>query len=184
MTMRMKAVVVSVGLLCLTTSLRADDHGEKGETIPQVSIFGGYSLARDEGVNYHGWSANAQLNLSKWLALGVETSGHYKTEHGASITKNSYMAGPRFSFRRGKVVPFVYGLVGKERTKGEIEVSHVGISATESETAFAIGGGFDIELSHRWAIAIEGDELMVKSHGETHRTPRFSAGLVLNLGQK
>jgi len=157
---------------------------EHAETIPLVEVFGGYSVSREEGEMFNGWAATLQVNLSRWLAIEGETSGHYKSLHGIDFSKNSFLVGPRLSMRGNKVVPFVYALAGVERIKGGVEVAHVVVSESESETAFALGGGFDIELSHRWALAIEGDGLMVRAHESTHWTPRFSAGLVLHLGER
>lgn len=178
----MKPLALSACLLCLSAvSAVAEDHAE---SIPKFQVFGGYSAASDEGETFHGWAASGHYNFSKWLAVGVETSGHYKTVSGASVTKNSFLIGPRFSLRRGKVIPFVYAMGGIERTKGGIEVAHVAISVTEDEKAAAIGAGIDIELSHRWAVALEADDLLVRSHGSTHGTLRFAAGIVLNIGEK
>lgn len=183
-----RASLFAAGLVCLLAApvwaQPAPSHEEHKEAIPQVELFGGYSLSRDEGETFNGWAASVQFNLTNWLAIAAETSGHYKSLHGIDITKNSYLVGPRFSMRGSKVVPFVYALGGVERIKGGVEVAHVVVSESENETAFAIGGGIDIELSHKWAFAIEGDDLLASSHGSTHGTPRFSAGFVFHIGEK
>ncbi|MBK5255011.1 MAG: outer membrane beta-barrel protein [Vicinamibacteria bacterium] len=179
----MKNPVIAVGMMCLMAGTVAASDGHE-EAVPKAQLFAGYSLARESGTNAHGWASSLNFNVSRWLALGVETSGHYEKDHGASITKNSYLFGPRLSKRGGKIVPFVYALAGIERTKGKVEFDDVSISAAENETAVALGGGLDIELSPRWALAFEIDDLLVRSEGSTHGTLRFSAGIVLNIGER
>jgi hypothetical protein len=48
----------------------------------------------------------------------------------------------------------------------------------------AFGGGFEIELSHKWALALKGDDLLVRTDGKTHGTFRFGAGVVFYIGEK
>lgn len=175
-------LVVSALVCALAASAGASDEAK--ETTPRAELFAGYSLARESGSNVHGWAASLQYNLSSWLAIGAETSAHHEKDHGATVTRSSYLLGPRLSKRGGKFTPFVYALGGIERTKGEVKVGSISISDSESETAVALGGGVDIELSHRFALAIEADDLLVRSNGKTHGTLRFSTGLVFHIGEK
>ena len=130
--MKNSLMAAGMAFLMAGTAGAADEHKE---AIPKAELFGGYSLAREDGKNVHGFAASVQFNLSNWLAVGAETSRHSETDHGATVTKSSYLVGPRFSRRGGKVVPFVYALGGIERTTGGVKVGGVSISASESETA-------------------------------------------------
>ncbi len=156
------------------------EPAEHKEALAKAELFAGYSLSRDDGETFNGFAASLNFNVNSWFGLGVETSGHYKSHDGVDLAKNSFLVGPRVSKRGGKVVPFAYVLGGIERSR----VSIGSVAVSENDTAFAIGGGLDFEINAKWAFAIEGDQLLVRSHGDTHGTPRLSIGFVVMLGQK
>src|SRR5262249_62039555 len=92
---------------------------------PRAEIFGGYSWARQGGVNISkGWSGSAAGNINRWLSVEADLSGHYEaldtpgTVLEGNIGYLSYRFAPKFWFRSGDSpgTPFAPFLVGGGRT--------------------------------------------------------------------
>jgi hypothetical protein len=171
-----------------------------------VQIFGGYSYLRpsvtlqsdavcplgivppcpgtpgklDVHPNLNGWELSGTWNMYKWLGATADFSGHYGSDHGASIHYQTYLFGPQVHLP-GPVSPFAHVLIG---------AAHQGIGTgingiiAESGTAFAVaaGAGIDIHLAPFIAFrAIQLDYLVTRFNSSTQSQPRVSAGLVLHF---
>ncbi len=181
------------------------------QEVPQVEIFGGYSLfhfdkqdvdslAAGAGVPagtfsinqiMHGWEGAAQFNINKWLGAVADISGHYGTPvsvAGVGDVKAStynYLFGPQINIRGNKAKGFVHALFGGNHIGAHTEPA--GFSATDNAFAFAIGGGVDVNVSKTFAVRPGQFDYIYTNHdfGLGHQNNfRFSAGVVLNLGSK
>jgi opacity protein-like surface antigen len=179
----MKRLLMVMCLLLLFTASKAT-----AQEIPKAELFGGYSYA---GGNFHGWNASVTGNVNGWLGLTADFSGHYggSTEGDIFTEKqraNSYLFGPRVSFRKRKrVSPFVYALFGVSRLSVRETFMGQTFAASDSGFGTAIGGGLDIRLNKRLALrAFQLDYLRTNFFDETGHRGRLAFGLVLRLGQK
>ncbi len=182
------------------------------QEVPQVEIFGGYSmfhfdqqdansLAIAAGVpagsftineNLHGWEGAVQFNINKWLGAVADVSGHYGVPFeatGGSVDGNThnFLFGPQINFRAKKVKIFGHALFG-------VNYIHVNanpplLPAEFSDNAFgmALGGGIDLNVGNWFALRAGQLDYLFTDHnfGMGHQNPfRFSAGFVFNLGRK
>jgi opacity protein-like surface antigen len=164
------------------------------DATPKVEVFGGYSLLRsdrggltgpllDADLNQpsnpfavptyflHGWSAEAQYNLSRWLGIAADFGGRYGSPISASggrtlaglpkETSYSVMVGPVISYRtKSRLTPFAHALVGWNRTS--LDASTItGVSAPISVAATsyddfvaALGAGVDCKITRRFAVRL------------------------------
>jgi hypothetical protein len=108
-----KAFFSTTLILLLTLPVMAQEELET----PKAELFAGYSYA---GGNFHGWNASIAGNVNKWFGVVADFTGH----SGGSIDEDgfdekqrvhSYHFGPRFSFRKKRVTPFVQALFGASR---------------------------------------------------------------------
>lgn len=183
-----------------------------GQEVPQVEIFGGYSmfhfdqqdansLAIAAGVpaghftineNLHGWEGAVQFNINRWLGAVADVSGHYGVPFeatGASVDGNThnFLFGPQINFRAHKVKIFGHALFGMNHI--HVNANPPLLPAEFSNNAFgmAFGGGIDLNVSERFALRAGQFDYVFSDHnfGNGHQNNfRFSAGFVLNLGRK
>src|SRR5512143_2113781 len=117
-----KFIALAMIVLGMTMVAAAQD-------VPQVEIFGGYSLFHfdDKGLeselqaidptltanrNLHGWNAAVQFNANKWLGIVADFSGHYGNiieSPVGSVSGNVYnfLFGPQINLRQEKANIFV-----------------------------------------------------------------------------
>jgi len=90
----------------------------------------------------NGGGSSAALYENQWLGF-VGDLGVHHSDPGVSLTTETYMLGPRFSYRRrSRFVPFGQVLVGG------LHASAVTTGFTDAANAFAFGagGGVDVGL--------------------------------------
>lgn len=182
-----------------------------GQDVPQVEIFGGYSLFHFDkqdadslaigagapvgsftiNQNLHGWEGAVQFNINKWLGAVADISGHYGTPvevAGVGSVKAStynFLFGPQINIRGEKAKAFVHGLLGGNHLSAHTDPA--GFSSSDNAFAFAIGGGVDVNVTKAVAVRVGQFDYVYTNHdfGLGHQNNfRFSAGVVLNLGQK
>ena len=151
---------------------------------PVAELFGGYSYSRSDGQSLHGWESSLALNLSGWLGVAADVSGHYGSVTGGDFSRLAFLAGPRLSRRRGDLTLFVHALAGGVRTSTGVTVLGVSITASHTDAGGALGGGFDFKLRPHWALRIQGDVLATRAEGETSTGPRLAAGVVYRAGAR
>ena len=155
---RLMILALSLGLLCLPVV---------AQDFPKAEIFGGYQYNHFEGgVNANGWNASLAGNVDRWFGIAADFSGAYKS--GQHL--HTYMFGPVFSLRSGKVTPFAHALFG-------------GVSGGTTAFAMAFGGGVDVKVADKVAFRlIQGDWLVFRSEGFTSKkNARISTGLVFRF---
>ncbi len=148
--------------------------------------------------NLHGWNAAAQFNVNHWLGIVGDFSGHYGNvieSPVGSVSGNVYnfLFGPQINLRGKKMTGFVHGLFGANRSKiNSIAVVPPTPEVTDTAFAMALGGGLDINASKRFAVRIAQFDYIYTTHtfsqyglDLSHQNNfRFSAGIVLKLGEK
>lgn len=177
---------VVVVLLCLpASSFAAEDY-------PKAEIFGGYSfLLADtpvDSMNLHGWNASVAGNITSWLGVVGDFSGHYGSPSVfgfnipfVDVRAHSFLFGPKLAYRgNDKITPFGHFLIGVTR------VDALGFG--DQAFAGAIGGGLDVRLSDSLAIrAFQADYFMTRfdegpwNDNARQNNFRLSAGIVLRF---
>lgn len=188
----MKRIFLLVTVLfVVSVSARAQNH-------PHVEVWGSYSLyVADLDVldneTLHGYGAGIQGNLSKYFGGVFE----FTSNHGASgpvtiqvpgtlilipeldTRINTFMGGPRFSYRPRHVTLFAHALFGGADSKLRDEKGGSGFSASNTEFAMAFGGGIDINLGKHYAIrAAQVDYLSIHTDVNTRLTGGGGVGSV------
>ena len=86
---------------------------------PTAEIYLGYAYGRcdaqedDMGCNLNGWNGSISLNPNKNAGIVIDFGGYYsKVGDELDGLVHSVMLGPKFTFRRERVTPFVQALVG------------------------------------------------------------------------
>src|SRR5579864_1036989 len=178
------------------------------QEVPQVEIFGGYSLFHFDkqdasafvapttqiNQNVHGWNASAQYNINKWLGAVADFSGHYGTPAedptipaSVSGSIHNFLFGPQINIRGAKAKGFVHALFGVNRVKLDASPSFGTPEFTDNAFGMAIGGGVDYNLTKRFGVRVGQFDYLYSNHdfGLGHQNNfRFSTGLLINLGQK
>ncbi len=155
------------------------------QSIPAADLAAEYSplyILKGYTVWMNGGSVSAAFNANNWFAVAGDF-GAYLGHIPQSFTGETYMAGPRFSYRKlNNVVPFAQALFGGSH----FSASPGGITGGQNEFTFALGGGGDIGLGNtrRFALRLEGDYFGIRSIGSTTPALRLFAGIVYHIGNK
>lgn len=187
--------------------------GRRSSDTPRVELFGGYSFWRAAPISAgnriawtHGGSASAAYNLNDWLGLVADFAGFRVTRFGPSGTPTggivpasgnvfSYLAGPRFSYRKfDRITPFAQVLFGGAHAS-QVTLSGCAAVCTplSSENAFAMtaGGGLDLKVSRHLAIrVVQAEYLLTRFADDSANTGerivqnnvRLSTGIVFRFG--
>lgn len=167
---------------------------------PKAEIFGGYSFFRADAdeMNLHGWNASVTGNISSWFGVEGDFSGHYGSPKVfglgvpfVDVRSQTFMAGPKLSYRSNSVTPFAHFLIGGARASTEA----FGVTVSDTALATAVGGGIDININDTFAIrAIQADYLMTRFKpgpqiffsglDERQNNFRLSAGIIIKLGNR
>jgi hypothetical protein len=148
---------------------------------PKVEVSTGYSFLRlggSGGVSQHGGSISIAGNYNSVLGIVGDFGVYHSSPFGASLNTYTFLFGPRFSIRRGKVTPFVQTLVGGAHLNASAGGSSAGITAF----AMSVGGGVDLQLSQHIALRPQVDYIALRSNGSTGNSGRASLGLVFRFG--
>jgi len=157
-----------------------------GQVAPRWEFFGGYSYLRFDSPavgyahwsNLNGFNGQVTFNITTRFAVVADGSGQY----GNQLTVYNYMLGPQYAFRRrDKSKLFVHGLFGKAQNTVNIATATRN-GFTSVGRAFAIGGGYDRDLSPRFTLRVQADYLNTSTFGATQNDIRISTGLVFHHG--
>jgi outer membrane protein OmpA-like peptidoglycan-associated protein len=179
---------------------------------PRYELFLGYSNFRalsDPG-NRIAWlgggSTSVAINANRYFGFVGDFGAYHDTRFGPGAppiggTVDSYgdvytyMFGPRLSFRRDRVTPFVQALFGGAHA-GDVTLNGcTGIGCTplpfENSFTFSAGGGLDITLVRHVALRLfQAEYVMTRFKDPTSSTGgsgsqndlRLSAGIVFRFG--
>ena len=94
-----------------------------------------------------GFSAWGDYDFSRFIGLEVSAHlGEFITP--GDITENSYMLGPRFSYRRHKLTLYAKALVGRAT------ITNQDYNLSSSFNMFAFGGGVEYRILHKINIRL------------------------------
>jgi hypothetical protein len=193
-------ILWTVGLLLLSIPGWAQESA-----YPKAEVFGGFSIA-SMGVSstatdpvtglpvsvstresFWGWQASLAGNLHRHLGFVGDFGGQYKNVAGIGISNYQYMFGPRISIRGEKITPFVHGLFGASRASvvGTDPVSGLTIGVSSTGFGMGLGGGLDVNISHRLALRVpQFDWTPLHAGGVwTNNVIRIGIGLVVKAGE-
>ena len=175
-------VVALCALLASASSAVAQEYGTP--PLPRGEVSAGYLFAREVGNDGytndgHGWKASVAFNLNQWFALAIETSGAYdRPSIGSTSGRYAYVGGPRFFWKRGRVVPFTQLLVGGLFNDRK--------SWYEAGYAIQPGAGLTVLATEHLGIRVAGDyqrAIYLEDWGREGRV-RVSGGLVFGWGAR
>lgn len=157
---------------------------------PKAEVFGGYSYVRVnpgsgiDGINLNGWNASVTGNLNDWFGITGDFGGVYGSPNisGTSVNTNAhtFLFGPTIKARSDKLEPFAHALFGGARLKG----SSLGVSASDTSFAMALGGGVDWKANDAVSIRLaQFDYLLTRFGGDSQHNARISAGIVFRFGR-
>jgi len=165
----------------------------------------------------HGYGLGFQYNFNRWFGLAAE----WGATHGASgpftlalpsfgtlvavpeldTRYQTFLGGPRFSWRKSRFTVFGHYFVGQGNTKFEDEAN--GWHDGNGEFAQAVGGGLDIFIGKKVAVRAaqfdyvaihtdvnarlggrDGLGNIVSTSGNWQNNSRFQTGVVFRFGTK
>ena len=196
-----------------------------GQDVPRAEVFGGFSYLNFDlagaknalgisastvpnRLSLNGWDAAAAVNFNRWVGIEGDFSGHYKGncagESGLTCKNLSFLGGPRFTFRKGKITAFGHGLFGGETiavsasaatvatllTGVQVNgpgLSDTSISLSNKSFSLAVGGGLDYAATKRISLRVGQLDYVLSQHYQDLNLPRqnnlrVSAGVVFTLG--
>jgi hypothetical protein len=103
--------------------------------------------------------------LTKNFGLTGDFSAHFNTDKVPDFPSGNiethirvfnFLGGPQYKFsNKSRVTPFVRALAGVANTHGKLVVPSFGTeTASSTDFALAIGGGFDVRISERVAARV------------------------------
>lgn len=172
---------------------------------PKVEVFGGFSinsmgfptldpttlLPTTSRESFYGWQSSIDGNITRHFGFVGDFGGQYKTISvlgtGLGMSNYQYMFGPQISMRGQKVTPFVHALFGAERMGTAVTdpLSGSTIAVASTGLGLGIGGGLDVNVSHRLALRVpQFDWTPVHAGGVwTNNVIRIGIGLVIKAGE-
>ncbi len=159
---------------------------------PRAEVFGGFQYFRansgiDQGgldnFNLNGWNASLSGYFNRYLGLTADFSGAYGSPEFAGIpihTKvHTFMFGPVLRLPNPThLTPFVHALGGG----AHISADASGTSGSETDAAWAVGGGLDLDMARIFAIRLgQIDYLQTRAGGTNQNNFRYSAGIVIKF---
>ena len=191
----MKRLALFCGVLLLFAGVAS------AQDAPKAEVFGGYSflhVSNDGGsANFNGGTGSLAYNLTPWLGVVGDVGGYHWSQSSTDESANAvtYLFGPKISYRRGPITPFVQVLVGgahlsgSETDCGTARVHHEGTAGggcvNLSQNAFALtfGGGVDWNATPHIGIrVVQAEYLMTRFNEVTgnnqQNNARISTGVV------
>lgn len=180
---RIAGVVVLAALLSCQ-ALAAD--------APKVEVFGGFQYFRAnsdinasgiDNFNLNGWNASLSGYFNRFLGVTGDFSGAYGSPEFMGVpihTKlHTFMFGPVLRLPNPThLTPFVHALGGAVHTSASAQ----GSSASETDAAWAVGGGLDLDLAPLLGVRLGQFDYLQTRIGDTNQNNfRFSAGIVLKF---
>lgn len=212
----MHKLLFSLLLIVCSASL---SFAQGGDDYHKVEVFGGYSYNSvdtkigdadpdffrdfiDERTGFNGFNTSVTGNISKYVGLKFDFSGHYKSRNVRFGNNNplevesslyNFLGGVQLknNSKEATFKPFVHALVGAARGRNEVDdvvcIQAVGapcptdINGSDVGLAGAVGGGLDIRASRRVDIrAFQVDYNPSRLFDATQHNVRFGVGIVIH----
>jgi hypothetical protein len=147
-------------------------------------IAAGYSYARitnGSGTNIPGgWFATVGWNvmpMAPMVDVVGDFSGGYKSESGISTKMHSYLFGPRVRWAGPMMPVSVYGQI---LFGGETDSADCSFCTSQSNFAYAPGGGIDAKINNQWNGRLGVSYRLVHTSGDWGKVFQVIAGVVYN----
>ena len=180
----MKRLALFCGALLLFAGVAS------AQDAPKAEVFGGYSflhVTNDGGsANFNGGTGSLAYNLTPWLGVVGDVGGYHWSQSSTDESANAvtYLFGPKISYRRGPITPFVQVLFGGAHLSSS-ETGCGSSCVTLSQNAFAMtfGGGVDWNATPHIGIrVVQAEYLMTRFNDVTgnnqQNNARISTGVV------
>jgi len=159
------------------------------QDVPIAEIYLGYAYARcdsqeeDFSCNLNGWNGSVSFSANKHVGVVLDFGGYYGTmDDSLDVNMHSVMIGPKFTFRRERVTPFIQALVGLAHPNVKMGPE---IVLKENDFGMAFGGGVDIDVTDLIAVRpVQVDYFVIKSGSDMLDNFRYSGGIVFKLGNR
>lgn len=196
------ALVIAVGI---SAAASAQEIGTP--PVPAVELSAGYTFLRDftdstNAINFpFGWYASTTVNLNRSFGLVGEVTGSYKNNLNSGIeelsvsantSEHTFMGGPRFAGKTGRVMPFAQFLAGAAHVRASMDMpielpGHFTASATKF--AFQPGGGVNVLVTDNLGMHVGADYRCIVDNNDGGDTTyvkqfRFVTGLTFNWGAR
>jgi opacity protein-like surface antigen len=146
-------------------------------------------------IDSFGWQTSGVTHLSRWLSLTSQFGSGYASANSlqligyagpGKITHYSMLIGPRITIpMRGRVSPFVEGLVGGDRASTQLNSNGVSVTGREMQLAYSVGGGAQVNLNRRFGVNVEAQYLTTEHSlaftGWQPASFQVSAGIVIRM---
>jgi Outer membrane protein beta-barrel domain len=168
---------------------------------PRIEVSAGYTLfdyyqQSAPKLKMNGWTAGADVNLKRWFSVVADISGAYKTQSSTDPTVNgtktriyNYLFGPRLYPRKHRrISPFAEYLLGRSRVHitGPAVPPLPAVNLSGSGFTWAVGGGADVTLTHRFALRGQAD--FVRTHffggNPSQNSGRICVALLYRIKEK
>jgi hypothetical protein len=161
----------------------------QAQDVPKVDVFAGYSYFRAnpaasgvDSFSLNGGSAAVAYNATSWLS-GVADFGGYTSNNilgtHAGGTLSTYLFGPRISVRRfDRVTPYGQVLFGAAHIGSNI----FGVASSTNAFAMSVGGGFDVNVSHHFAVRPAQVDYLLTRFDEATNSARSQNNLRVSTG--
>ena len=167
-----------------TTTINGQRFTANGENVKNLAQF---LLG-----NVLGWGASGTFNITRSFGITGDFSGHYRRlgdlrsgndVASADASIYTFLAGPKFACRTRHTSTFAEALFGVGRISASARVNADTASYEEHGFAGAIGGGFDVDISRRFAARlIEVDYFPYRSKGDFFfNNVRWRSGLMFRF---
>jgi hypothetical protein len=150
-------------LLALFALLAVFSSPALAQGTPIFQVGGGYTFRSfnvpfSPRLDMNGWNVTAEYAVTRWLSAAADIDGTYKSQPDTLVTGTdhtditSFLFGPRiYPLGHHKLTPFVHALFGA----GHSKLTAPGVpDLTETDFAFAIGGGLDLSLGKHFALRV------------------------------
>ncbi len=159
--------------------------GSTAQTVPAADVAVAYSplyIVKGFTIWNNGGSASLAVNANQWFGVAGDFGG-YVGHIPQTLSGETYLAGPRFSYRKlDNVTPYAQALFGGSH----FSESTGGITGGGSQFTFALGGGADIGLgsSRKFALRLGADYFGIRSSGSTTPAVRLNIGIAYRIGHR
>jgi len=159
---------------------------------PRVEVFGGFQYFRAnsglevsgiDNFNLNGWNASLTGYFNRFVGVTADFSGAYGSPEVLGVpihTKfHTFMFGPVLRLPNPTpITPFVHSLGGGAHLSADAS----GTSGGETDAAWALGGGLDLDLAPLLAVRLaQVDYLQTRAGGTNQNNFRYSAGIVIKF---
>ena len=207
--LRTVAAVSAVWALSLPFAPQTFAQEPGGAAIPLAEVSGGYVYMRDlsedipghDGVSFpKSWYFSGGVNPTEYFGLVGEISGSHKnnldfTIEGYNITNRvqiyTFLAGPRFFHRFGRVVPYAQVLTGvahgRVKTTMPAEFGLNALKTSSTNVAVQPGGGITLLLTNNVGLRAAADyrsivDFVTDAKNDYNNQFRVAGGFVMQWG--